>query len=80
MDLVRIFLRTDLFTVGGELRHAPDGSSILEGRVRETSAGGFLVEVTGWRRADGRALEGGKATIFLPTSKVDHILLLEVAS
>lgn len=76
MDKVRVFLRTDLFTVGGELRHAPDGACILDGRVREQSAGGFIVEVARWYRADGRPLEGGPAVLYLPTGKVDHLLLL----
>lgn len=75
MDRVRVFLRTALFTVSGEIRHAPEGAVIVEGRVREILAGGLILEVSVWRREDGRVLDAPAATIYLPSAKIDHVLL-----
>lgn len=80
MDRVRVFLRTDLFAVTGELMVVPENVSIIDGNVRETMSGGFLVEVSAWRRGDGRALNGPTATLFLPASKIDYILVLDQKS
>lgn len=80
MKRVRVFLRTELFAVGGELAVVPDNAAIVEGTVRESTAGGFLLDVELWRRGDGRLLQGPPATIFLPGAKIDYALVLDPTS
>ncbi len=80
MERVRAFLRTELFAVGGELQVVPENAAIIEGRVRESSSGGLLIEVDTWRRGDGRLLQGKAATLFLPSAKIDYLLVLDAAS
>lgn len=76
MDRVRVFLRTELFTTG-ELHPAPAGATIVDGRVRELLAGGLILEATAFHRADGKTLHGAPCTLYLPSAKIDHVLLLE---
>ncbi len=80
MERVRVFLRTELFAVGGDLAVVPDNATIVEGKVRESQSGGFLLDVDVYRRADGRALQGKAATLYLPTAKIDYLLVLDAPS
>lgn len=80
MKRVRVFLRTELFAVSGELAVVPDNTTIVDGNVRESSAGGFIIEVDIWRRSDGRPLQGKAATLYIPTAKIDYVLVLDEAS
>lgn len=76
MDKVRVFLRTELFTTG-ELHPAPAAATIIDGRVREILAGGLILEATSFHRTDGKELTGKPCTLYLPSAKIDHVLLLE---
>lgn len=74
MKHVRIFLKTELYAIGGTLRVVPDGISIVDGQVRDDESGGFMVDVTVWRRSNGDAVPGPVARLFLPLSKIDYML------
>ena len=77
MAKVRVFLKTDLFAVGGDLRIVPDGTSIVDGQLIEQSAGGLLIQVETWRKGDGKETSGPSARLLLPGAKVDYTLFLE---
>lgn len=76
MKRVRIFLKTELFTLPNE-GHVPGGTTILDAHVREHVGGGFTVEAHGFYDIRGRTLEGPPRVLWLPTSKIDHVLLVE---
>lgn len=71
MQRVRVFLKTDLFAVGGDLRVVPDGTSIVDGQLGEQSTGGLVIQVETWRKGDGKAMSGPPARLLLPTAKID---------
>ena len=75
MAKVRVFLKTDLFAVGGDLRIVP--TSIVDGQLIEQSAGGLLIQVETWRKGDGKETSGPSARLLLPGAKVDYTLFLE---
>jgi hypothetical protein len=76
MNNVVIFLRTALFTYGGEQGHVPAGATVIEGRILdEKNPGGALVETAKFLDDRGRKLGEQKVTIVLPWSKVDHVLV-----
>lgn len=77
MQRVRVFLKTELFAVGGDLRVVPDGTSIVDGQLLDQSAGGLLVEVETWRKGDGKAQSGPSARLLLPGAKIDYTLFLD---
>jgi hypothetical protein len=82
MKRVRIFLRTELFSVsparsGGAPSHVPAGVMIVEGTLRETDRTGLLVEASGFKDMQGRALEGKPVVLILPIAKVDHLQVVE---
>jgi hypothetical protein len=83
MKRVRIFLRTELFSVsasrgGTGPSHVPSGVMILEGTLRETDrSGAFLVEASGFQDLHGKALDSKPVVLILPSAKVDHIHVIE---
>jgi hypothetical protein len=82
MKRVRIFLRTELFSVSAARSssgppHVPSGVMILEGTLRETDRTGLLVEAAAFKDLHGRPLEGKPVVLILPSAKVDHIQVLE---
>jgi hypothetical protein len=82
MKRVRVFLRNELFSVSAARSssgppHVPGGVVILEGTLRETDQSGLLVEVSGFKDGNGKVLEGKPVVLILPSSKVDHIQVLE---
>jgi hypothetical protein len=82
MKRVRIFLRTELFSVSAArgssgLPHVPAGVMILEGTLRETDRSGLQVEAAAFKDIHGKALDGKPVVLILPSAKVDHIQVLE---
>ena len=82
MKRVRIFLRTELFSVSAARSasgppHVPSGVMILEGSLRETDRTGLLVEVSGFKDIHGKALDAKPVVLILPSAKVDHIQVIE---
>jgi hypothetical protein len=82
MKRVRIFLRTELFSVSAARGasgppHVPSGVMILEGTLRENDAVGLLVEASGFQDIHGKVLDGKPVVLILPNSKVDHIQVIE---
>jgi hypothetical protein len=82
MKRVRIFLRTELFSVSAARgasgpAHVPSGVMILEGTLRETDGAGFHVEASGFQDLHGKALEGKPVVLILPGAKVDHVHVIE---
>ena len=82
MKRVRIFLRTELFSVSAARSssgppHVPSGVMILEGTLGETDRSGLLVEVSGFKDIHGKALDGKPVVLILPSGKVDHIQIIE---
>ena len=82
MKRVRIFLRTELFSVSAARSasgppHVPSGVMILEGSLRETDRTGLLVEASGFKDINGKALDGKPVVLILPNAKVDHIQIIE---
>ena len=82
MKRVRIFLRTELFSVSAARNasgppHVPSGVMILEGGLRETDRSGLIVEASGFKDIHGKALEGKPVVLILPSAKVDHIQVVE---
>jgi hypothetical protein len=76
MDNVVIYLRTALFTYGGDVGHVPAGATVIEGRILdEKAAGGALVETRGFYDDRGKKLGDKQVRIILPWAKVDHVLL-----
>ena len=82
MKRVRIFLRTELFSVSAARSasgppHVPPGVMILEGTLRESDPSGLQVEASAFKDIHGKALDGKPVVLILPSSKVDHIQVLE---
>lgn len=77
MDRVVIFLKTALFSEDKKSGHVPPHTMILEGQIVEQPSGGFIVSVTGYRNDSNKALEGEPRKLFIPSGKVDHMLLLD---
>ncbi len=77
LDLVRVLLRTELFSTGGPDAHVPPGVAIVDGRVRSHTGAGLVVEVQGVFDAGGRRLDAPPCTLLLPTAKIDHVLVLD---
>ncbi len=81
MKRVRVFLRTELFSVsaarGATPPHVPAGVVILDGTLRETDRAGLVIEASGYRDLHGKPLEGGPVVLVIPSSKIDHLLVLE---
>ena len=82
MKRVRIFLRTELFSVSAARSssgppHVPSGVMILEGTLRDTDRTGLLVEVSGFQDIHGKMLDGKPVVLILPSGKVDHIQVIE---
>ena len=82
MKRVRIFLRTELFSVSAARSasgpsHVPSGVMILEGTLRETDASGFHIEASGFQDLHGKALDGKPVVLILPSAKVDHVHVIE---
>lgn len=77
MQRVRVFLKTELFAVGGDLRVVPDGTSIVDGQLIDQGAGGLVVQVETWRKGDGKAVSGEGARLLLPGAKIDYVLFLD---
>lgn len=82
MKRVRIFLRTELFSVSTSRGasgppHVPSGVAILDGVLRDTDRTGLLVEASGFQDVHGKQLEGKPVVLILPASKVDHIQVIE---
>jgi hypothetical protein len=50
---------------------------IVEGTLRETDRTGLLVEASGFKDMQGRALEGKPVVLILPIAKVDHLQVVE---
>jgi hypothetical protein len=82
MKRVRIFLRTELFSVSaarssGGPPHVPSGVMIIVGTLRETDSAGFHVEASAFQDIHGKALEGKPVVLILPSGKVDHLQIVE---
>ena len=81
MKRVRIFLRTELFSVSARGAssppHVPPGVMILEGTLRETDRSGLQIEASGFKDIHGKALDGKPVVLILPGAKVDHIQVIE---
>jgi hypothetical protein len=81
MKRVRIFLRTELFSVSAARSatppHVPAGVMILDGTLRESDRSGLLVEASGFQDIHGKALDGKPVVLILPNAKVDHIQVIE---
>jgi hypothetical protein len=82
MKRVRVFLRTELFSVSAARSasgppHLPSGVMILDCTLRETDGSGFLVEASGFQDIHGKPLDGKPVVLILPSAKVDHIQVIE---
>ena len=82
MKRVRIFLRTELFSVSAARSasgppHVPSGVMILEGTLRESDRTGLLVDASGFKDIHGKTLDGKPVVLILPSVKVDHIQVIE---
>ena len=82
MKRVRIFLRTELFSVSAARSasgppHVPAGVMILVGTLRESDRVGLIVEASGFQDIHGKALDGKPVVLILPSAKVDHIQVIE---
>lgn len=73
---LRVFLKDPLFSTG-KGGHAPEGSVILEGEAQDGLPGGLTLRVKAWMDQGGRPLVGDPAVLYLPNSKIDHVLILE---
>lgn len=75
MNNVTVFLRTALFTLGGDSPHVPHGTMVLRGASDFEGKGSVLVlEASEYMDHRGKALDGSAAKLSIPMSKVDHIL------
>lgn len=77
MDRVTLFLRTSLFTLGGDDGHIPSAVMILEGHLQDKAGGAITVKVSAMRDTKGKTLSESATTLQLPWSKIDHILMHE---
>ncbi|MDG1483917.1 MAG: hypothetical protein P8R54_30275 [Myxococcota bacterium] len=77
MDHVVIYLKTALFSEDKKSGHVPPHTMILEGQIVEQPSGGFIVTATGYRTDSNKALEGAPSKLFIPSGKIDHMLLLD---
>lgn len=73
MERVTIFLRTALFTLGGDQGHVPHGAMVVEARVVSTDGPGLTVRTTRFLDERGRTLGEQQVTLQLPWSKIDHV-------
>jgi len=75
MEDVTIYLRTTLFTVGGEGAHVPPGTMIIRGSRAPEASGGVTVTTSSVRSAKGKELPSEPLTLHIPWSKVDHMVI-----
>jgi hypothetical protein len=71
---VTAFLTTPLFAFERAQTHAPANAVGITGDLVRVEAGGYLIRVQEFRDATGRQLDGKPVTLFVPTSKLDHVL------
>ena len=75
MDQVRVFLRSPLFSPGSS-GHVPANAVILDATVSDRPSGGVLLAVTGYADDQDRPVEGAPCSLFIPFSKIDHMLVV----
>ena len=73
---VRVFLRNPLFTPRSGA-HVPRGATVLVGTVNDRESGWLNLSVESYLDASGKTLEGTAITLLLPSSKVDHVQVVE---
>jgi hypothetical protein len=74
MEKVTVFLRTALFSFGGDDAHVPTGVMVLVGEVVDRPSGGITIKTERLLGERGRLLSEAKHTLCLPWAKVDHIV------
>lgn len=75
--IVTVLLTTPLFVLEHVDSPAPVGSVVLKGTLRGQGNGGVELAAESYRDLRGRELSGRPATLFLPLSKIDHIVYHE---
>ena len=84
MQNVKIYLKTMLFSIKTN-RHdsqshkdpIPPTTMILEGEIIEKGNGGFVIDVTAYYSEQHKQLEAPAMKLFIPTSKIDHIRIID---
>jgi hypothetical protein len=77
MQRVKVYLRTELFALPGGKGHVPSGVMIVDGKLRELTGGGVLVEAEAYADHHGRPIPGPGVVLFLPATKIDHVHYVE---
>ncbi|MFT6159725.1 MAG: hypothetical protein ACJAZO_003458 [Myxococcota bacterium] len=78
MSHVTVFLRTALFSLGGDNAHVPAGTMVLKGTLPGPEVTGSLaLTVSECLDLRGKSLATDSISLILPMSKVDHILLTD---
>lgn len=78
MSNVTVFLRTALFSLGGDNAHVPAGTMVLKGTLPGPEVKGSLsLTVAECLDGRGRSLSTQSVSLIVPMSKVDHILLTD---
>ncbi len=73
MDRVTVFLRTALFSFGGDRAHVPSGATVIEGAVVEQPPAGLLSDASRVTDDRGTTLREGACRLLVPWSKIDHV-------
>lgn len=75
MQRVTIYLRTALFTFGGEAGHIPFGATVIVGTLDEQGGSGLTVTTAKILDERGRTVSEAVLKLLVPWSKVDHVRL-----
>ena len=75
MERVNIYLRTSLFTYGGNGGHLPSGVMVIEGHILDRPSGAVSVRTATMRDARGRPISEAEINLQIPWAKIDHMVI-----
>lgn len=75
MERVSIYLRTPLFSFGGDDAPLPAGVMVIEGTSRETCDGAMRIDADRLADDRGRELSDESVSLWVPWEKIDHVLV-----
>lgn len=75
MERVSVFLRTPLFSFGGDEAPLPAGVMVLEGQLAAQEPGALRIEADRLSDQRGRELSDEAVSLWIPWEKIDHVLI-----
>lgn len=75
MDRVSIFLRSPLFSFGGDDAPLPAGVMVVEGMMVAQEPGAIRIDAERLADQRGRQLTDESISLWVPWEKIDHVLV-----